>query len=193
MQRTRSSASPPHSPLTRHPLGSRNQWPGVIAGVCLAVALVALPVPGRQEPGRSPAAVETMEVTATNVPALSIDPNAERSWKVTLRDPGDSYLDSGGEKQNGPSLLSVPKERLATLRSVISTEAFFRLKDSYGYFPVDGPERRMAIRIGGKLKKVTINSIRPDMTKQEALEVDRAMRVWFAIMDCFKLPKRPAA
>ncbi len=189
VQRTRSSPSALRSPLTRCPLGSRETSRRLIASAgFLAVLSASSPAGPNVAPGPSPA--ESIEVRATYIsPQISGDESNDPSWKVVLRDPGESYLMSGGEKQ----ILSVPSERMAALRGAIAAEQFFKLKNDYGYFPVDGPERRMVIRLGSKEKTVTVSEIKWDMTKRESLEVDRAMRVWFAVMDCFRVPKKAAA
>jgi hypothetical protein len=50
VQRTRSSASPPHSPLTRHPLGGPKPWLGSFGGVVLLTLIVARCAPAPASP-----------------------------------------------------------------------------------------------------------------------------------------------
>ena len=188
VQRTRSSASPLRSPLTRYPLGGR--WDRRCFVACHLLTALAITGLEAQEAAPSPVAAQALEIRATYVsPQISGDDSRDPFWNVVLSDRGDSYLETGGEK----IVLAVPKERLAALRAAVTSEKFFKLKDEYGYFPTDGPERQMEVRLGSKRKKVVVGSIEPQMTSRKSQEVDRAMRVWFAIMDCFKLPKRPAA
>ena len=145
----------------------------------LLVALVAL----AQPPQRTPE-VAAFEVTAKYLPGLSLE---DPCWAVTLRDPGESSLDVCGE---APRAIAVPSGRLAALREAISSERFLALRKYYGDLPVDGPESRMEVRLGGKVKRVSVFSIKTEMSKREAEEVDRAMTVWFAIQDCFQLPAK---
>lgn len=143
------------------------------------IAFVVLAQPHQQTPE-----VPTLEVTATYLPGLSLE---DSCWTINLRDQGESMLKACGKD---PSTIVVTQKQLAALRQAISTERFFELGKDYGDLPVDGPERRMEVRLGGKLKRVSVHSIKPEMSKREADEVDRAMKVWFAIQDCFQPPPK---
>jgi hypothetical protein len=82
----------------------------------------------------------------------------------------------------------VPQKRLAVLREAISSERFFELRKDYCDLPVDGPASRIEVRLLGRLKRVSVYSIKPQTSKREAAEVDRAVKVWSAIQECFQLP-----
>jgi hypothetical protein len=146
------------------------------------IALVVLAQPPRQT-----AEVPTFEVTAKYLSGMALE---DPCWTVTLRDPGESSLKVCGE---APRTIAVPRKRLDALREAIMSEHFFELAKDYGDLPVDGPESRMEVRLGRKLKRVSVYSIKPKMSKREAGEVDRAMKVWFAIQDCFQGPAKPTS
>ncbi len=120
---------------------------------------------------------------------LSTDPG-DSCWKVTPKDPGVSSLMVCDEAQGNPRVIEVPRDRLIHLRESILNEHFSDLKDEYGAMPLDGPVSRIEVRLGNKVKRVSVFSIKAKMSKQEADEVDRAMRVWFAIQDCFRTPRK---
>ncbi len=144
--------------------------------IVVAALLAAGPhVPGADQPRR-------LEITAAYISYGDLD----GSWQLTLKDPGEAKLLSYKRINEGEQPVVISLARLSTLRSIIENERFFELREQYGQMPVDGPERRMTIRQGGKAKKVTVYSVRQDLSKREAAEVDRAMRVWFTIRDCFQ-------
>jgi hypothetical protein len=146
------------------------------------IALVGLVQPPQPSPQAQP-----LEVTAKYLPGLSLE---DPCWTVSLRDPGESSLEVCGEDRNGPRAITVSQNQLIALRETISKERFFDLRKYYGDLPVDGPESRMEVRVGTKAKRVSVFSVKPKMSKQEANEVDRAMRVWFAVLDCFHAPEK---
>ena len=133
----------------------------------------------------SPAQAAALAVTATYLPGDTA--NGENYWQAVLRDPGASTLTVSGQRV---VKIAVSSERLTALRKAIVAERFFDLRKEYGYFPVGGPERRVTIDSGGKTHQVSVFSIKPEMSKQESAEVDRALRVWFAALDCLQLREK---
>jgi hypothetical protein len=105
------------------------------------------------------------------------------SWNLSLSDPGSVALHVSGLGESTPRNLTVPAARIKALRDAIEEERFFALRDDYGDRIVDGPQRRMTIRLGMVEKTVVL---RPygQPSKAQSGEVDRAMKVWFAIRDC---------
>lgn len=148
----------------------------------LRASLVALAALGRPLPQAHE--VPALEITASYLPGMSPE---DPCWMVTLRDPGESSLKVCGVD---PKAIQVSPRRFAALREAISNERVFELGKYYGDLPVDGPKRRMEIRLGGNVRRISVYSIKPKMPKREADEVDRAMKVWYAIQDCFQLPAK---
>ena len=170
VQRTRSSPSAHRSPLTRCPLGGlgRPSLPALVwvlvAGLAAAQIRAGQPAP--------------LTVTVRN---FSGDMTGAGSWMAVVRDPGESTVNSG---HDGATLITVPLARLAALRDAIASEKFFSLRKDYGWFVPDGPFMRIKVQLGTRTHEVTLASIKANMSKRESAEVDRAMRVWFAALDC---------
>jgi hypothetical protein len=107
------------------------------------------------------------------------------SWSAVLRDPGQSTFRSRGDGAGDAGrLVDVPRDRLKALRDAVEAESFFTLRKEYGYFPPDGPEMKIKISPGGKSREVVVGSIKAHMSQKESAEIDRFMRVWFAVSDC---------
>jgi hypothetical protein len=147
---------------------------------------VALAILGSPAEASQPSA---LEVAVSYFDGLTVD-GPDRPWRATIRDPGGSTLTDSGKPMIG---LSIPPAKLATLRATIEKERFFDLRSQYGDMVVDGPERAMEIRLGGRVKTVKIYSIPSTDSKKEAAEFDRVMKVWHAITDCLKLQGHAAA
>ena len=127
---------------------------------------------------------EPLEISAAYISYGDLD----GSWKLALKDPGKAMLLSYKRIKDGEQPVVISQARLAALREVIEKTQFFDLRDHYGDMPVDGPERRMEIKQHGRVKKVTVFSVGQNLSKRESAEVDRAMRVWVAIRECFQDP-----
>jgi hypothetical protein len=133
-----------------------------------------------------PTQLDVLEVKASH----SYYGDLDDSWRLTARDPGSSELLLYSQIKEGERPVAIRKDRLAALREAIRRERFFEFRDYYGELPVDGPERHMTIRDGARLKKVSVYSVWPDMkvSRPERAQIERALRVWIAIRNCFEAP-----
>jgi hypothetical protein len=123
VQRTRSSPSAPHSPLTRHPLGGERATRGraLAAALCLVVSGRAF---CQAQPTATPTATPTPASSPT--PAPSLQP---------LRITGDSRLVEGcKQRMQGSLALDVPPESflMGLARSTRSNVAFVEGVGSIG-------------------------------------------------------------
>lgn len=155
----------------------------IMSGSFVAVALAIL---GSPPEASQPSA---LEVVVSYFDGLTVD-GPDRPWRATIRNPGDSTLTDSGKPT---VVMSIPPAKLARLRATIETERFFDLRSQYGDMVVDGPERAIEVRLGGRARTVKIYSIPPTLSKKEAAEVDRVMKVWHAITNCLSLQGHAAA
>ena len=124
-----------------------------------------------------------LTVTVRN---FSGDMTGAGSWIAVVRDPGETTIDPGRERA---TVITVPQARLTALRDAIASEQFFKLRKDYGWFVPDGPFMRIRVELGARTHEVTLASIKAKMSRRESAEVDRAMRVWFAALDCLPAEK----
>jgi hypothetical protein len=110
------------------------------------------------------------------------------SWVAVIRDPGQSTFESAGE---GATVITVPGAQLTALRNAIESERFFKLHDDYGVLAADRPEMQITVDLADKVHQVVLHPIEGAMSRRESGEVDRAMRVWSAALDCLPQDARP--
>jgi hypothetical protein len=137
VQRTRSSASPPHSPLTRRPLGNGRFSAAIVAGLAAASFLLVASACGRLVPER-PATVTVVAADSQGgvMPGITVALDAVGEpghFEATTGAKGSATftgLRAGSWKVSGPSFgteptrpveLSVAEGATATARLVVST------------------------------------------------------------------------
>ena len=149
-------------------------------------ALLAL-IPNEND-GPNEHVLETRPITI----AMSSDAGLSPSdCELSVNSDGDAVLLSEPYAESPVSrTFQISSEELQAIRETLISERFFELKNDYGDLVPDGSSQTLTIVIGGYSKTVVLNYLRwdpndPNYDAAALQEAARALRVYFAIRDCF--------
>lgn len=132
--------------------------------------------------------LETRQVTITMCSDAGLSPS---DWELSVNSDGQAVLLS--EPYAEPPIsrnFQLSDEQLQRIRKLLISERFFELKNDYGDLVPDGSSQTLTIVVGGSSKTIVLNYLRWDLNDSNfdaasLQEAARALRVYFAIRDCF--------